>query len=178
MSRSEDERIIAAEAIARAWRDEAYRERLLGDSAGVLRDAGLELPAGCRVTVLENTDTVWHAVVPVLEDLGAEKDAMVSELAGLLPLPAGVELRLHQSTADERFLVLPLPPQEAGELEDVELDVVFGGGNGGAGGDVGILGGLFSTGGNGGNGGTGGGVGILGGLFSTGGNGGNGGSAG
>jgi hypothetical protein len=148
----DNDRIIAAEAIVKAWRDEAYRERLIGDPAGVLREAGLTLPAGCRVTVFENSATVWHVAVPVLEDLAAnEKDALVAELARQLPLPGGVELRLHQSTADQRFLVLPLRPPEVEELDDDELRLVTGGGNGGNGGAGGLFGG-----GNGGNGGAGG----------------------
>ena len=71
-----------------------------------------------------------------------------------------VELRLHQNTEDELVLVLPLPPHEAEELSDEELQMVLGSGNGGAGG----LGGLFGR--EGGNGGTGG----FGGLGGNGGN--------
>jgi len=169
MSQSDRERLIAAEAVVRAWRDEEYRAQLIGDPMGTLKEAGLTLPAGCRVTVLENTDCVWHAAVPALEDLaGAGRDDFLADLTRLVPLPAGVELRLHQDTADERFLVLPLPPVGAEELGDEELKLVLGGGNGGAGGDGGSAGffGLL-----GGNGGAGGNAGFLGGNGGTGGDG-------
>jgi len=160
MSQSETERATIAEAIVRAWRDEAYRERLIDDAGAVLEDAGLTLPAGCRVTVLEDTGSVWHVSVPSLEDLaGGERDRFAADLAGLIPLPSGVELHLHQSTASERFLVLPLPPDQADALDDDELRAVVGG-------NV-AAGALF--GGNGGDGGNGGAGGILGGNGGNGG---------
>jgi hypothetical protein len=165
MSDVEQERAIIAEVIVDAWKNEAFRERLVGDPAGVLREAGLELPADCRVTLMQDTGNVSHVSIPRLEEMAStDKERFMAELAGLVPVPAGIEVRLHQDTADERFFVLPLPPLEIDELDDDELKLVVGGlgGNGGAGG---ILGG------NGGNGGTGGSAGWLGG------NGGNGGDA-
>ena len=173
MSERENERVLTADVIVGAWRDDAYRERLLADPAGVLAEAGLQLPAGCRVTALENTGKVWHLAVPRLEDLAAgERERFGAELAALLPLPAGVELHLHQTTGDERFLVLPLPPEAVAELSDDQLESVLGGGNGGAAGVT-----LFGTGGNGGNGGS---AGLLGGSGGNagllGGSGGNGGA--
>ena len=166
MSESEQERVIAAGVIVNAWKDEAYRRKLIDDPGGVLREAGLTVPADCQITVLENTSTVSHIPIPSLEDMGAaHKEQFMAELAQLIPAPGGLEMRLHQNTASERFLVLPVPPHEAEELSDEELKMVLGSGNGGAGGTGGL--GLF--GGNGGNGGAGG---LLGG------NGGNGGTGG
>ncbi len=160
MSEHENERVVVGGAIVRAWRDEAYRRQLLGDPATVLREAGLELPAGCRVTVLEDTDAVAHVAVPRAEDLTAgQKERFAAELAAQLPLPAGREVRLRQNTDEELFLVLPLPPAPMDELDDEELLAVVGGGNGGAGGaPLSIL----LDGGNGGNGGAGGSGVILG----------------
>jgi hypothetical protein len=163
MSDIEQERAIIAEVIVTAWKDQAYREKLAADPAGVLMEAGLELPADCRVTVVENTGTVSHVSIPRLEDMAAtDKEQFMAELAGLVPVPAGREVRLHQDTADERFFVLPLPPQEVDELSDEDLKLVVGGlgGNGGAGGSAGWFGGNGGAGGNagwlGGNGGNGG----------------------
>lgn len=188
MTESENERAIAAEVIVNAWRDEAYRGKLMADPAGTLEQAGLTLPAGCRVTVLENTPAVWHMSIPRAEDLAAgQKEQFAAELAGVIPIPAGVELHLHQSAEDERFLVLPLLPAEMGELSDEELKTVWAGGNGGNGGTAGLFGGNGGAagllGGNGGLfGGNGGAGGLLGGNGGTGGDagllGGNGGSAG
>jgi hypothetical protein len=128
MSESENDRVIVAELIVNAWRDEAYREKLIGDPAGALKDAGLALPADCRVTVLEDTGAVSHISIPRLEDMAAGgKEQFMADLAGLIPIPAGLELRLHQNTENERFLVLPLPPHEMEGLSDEELNLVVGG---------------------------------------------------
>ena len=155
MSQSEQDRVVVAEAIFNAWKDEAYRERLIDDSTAVLGDAGLTLPAGCRVTVVVNSDDTWHLSIPRLEDLAAgDTERLAAELATMLPLPDGVELRLHQDTEHERFIVLPLPPDEADTLSDEDLKAVVGGGNGGNGGLGGDL--FGGAGGNGGNGGAGG----------------------
>jgi hypothetical protein len=169
MGEREQERAVVAGAIVGAWRDEGYRERLISDGAAVLRAAGLELPEGCRVVVVENTDSIWHLAVPRGEDAaGDEIEQFVAELADQLPLPPGVELHLHQDLHDKRHIVLPLAPREMDALSDDELKSVVGGvlmngGNGGTGGN----GGLFGNGGAGGNGGNGGagGNGGTGGLF-------------
>ena len=177
MSESEKDRVIAAEVIVNAWKDEAYRRKLIDDPAGVLQGAGLTVPADCRITVLENTSTVSHIPIPSLEDMGADdKEQFMAELAQLIPVPGGFEMRLHQNTASERFLVLPLSPHQAEELSDEELKMVLGGGNGGNGGTGGFFGGNGLFGGNGGAGGLLGGNGGAGGLL--GGNGGNGGDGG
>ena len=158
MSESEKERVIAAEVIVNAWKDEAYRQKVIDDPVGALKEAGLTLSADCQVTVLESTSTVSHISIPRLEDMAAgEKEQFMAELARLIPIPAGRELRLHQNTENERFLVLPLPPHQAEELSDEELKMVLGAGNGGNAGLLGGNGGLL-----GGNGGAGGNAGLLG----------------
>jgi hypothetical protein len=157
MSQSEQDRVVVAEAIFNAWKDETYRERLIDDPTAVLGGAGLTLPAGCRVTVVVNGDDIWHLSIPRSEDLAAgDAERLAAELVTMLPLPDGVELRLHQDTADERFIVLPLPPDEADTLSDEDLKAVVGGGNGGDGGNggAGVI--VYGNGGNGGAGGDGG----------------------
>ena len=52
------------QVVARAWRDEAFKQRLLSDPAGVLREEGIEVPAGQQVRLVENTDQVLHLVLP------------------------------------------------------------------------------------------------------------------
>ena len=158
MSEREQERVVTAEVIVNAWRDETYLERLIDDPAAVFADAGLVLPPGCRVTVLVNSDDTWHLAFPRLEDLAAEdREQVATELAALIPLPGGVELHVHQNTAEERFVVLPPAPERMDALSDEELMQVVGGGNGGNAGAGGAYGGfLGGAGGNGGNGGAGG----------------------
>lgn len=161
MDSSSQDQIVAAEVIVAAWRDEDYRTSLIADPVRVLRAAGADLPEGVEVVVVEETPDVAHLAVPA-EVSGADADRIASDIARLLPLAGGRELRIHQSTAGRRFLVLPQAPQSSEDLTDAELTGVVGGGNGGLGGNGGN-GGLMGNGGVGGNGG----------LAGLGGNGGN-----
>lgn len=52
-------------AIVRAWTDEKYRDRLLSEPHAALVEAGVEIPAGVTVKVVENTADVQHLVLPV-----------------------------------------------------------------------------------------------------------------
>jgi hypothetical protein len=53
-----------AQLVARAWSDDAFKQRLLADPAAVLKEHGLELPPGFQVDVRENTDEQAHLVLP------------------------------------------------------------------------------------------------------------------
>jgi hypothetical protein len=50
--------------VARAWADEGFKSRLLADPAAVLRESGLEVPPGVQVQVGEDTDQVFHLILP------------------------------------------------------------------------------------------------------------------
>lgn len=50
--------------IAKAWADEAFKQRLLADPAAVLQAEGLVLPAGLTVKVVEDTHQLVHLVLP------------------------------------------------------------------------------------------------------------------
>lgn len=50
--------------ITRCWEDEAFRERLLADPAGVLAAAGVRLPEGVTVNVVIDTETERTLVIP------------------------------------------------------------------------------------------------------------------
>ncbi len=52
------------EIIAKAWADEAFKQRLLADTGKVLAEEGIEIPAGVTVKAVENTDTCFHLVIP------------------------------------------------------------------------------------------------------------------
>lgn len=54
-----------AKAIAQAWRDPTYKARLLSDPPAALAEAGVDVPAGTTVKVLENTADTQHIVMPV-----------------------------------------------------------------------------------------------------------------
>jgi hypothetical protein len=55
---------VQGKIIARAWRDPAFKAKLIADPKAVLQEAGVTLPPNITVEVLENTDTHVHFVLP------------------------------------------------------------------------------------------------------------------
>ncbi len=53
-----------AQIIAKAWADDAFKQKLLADAVGTLKKEGIEVPAGVDVRVVENTDKVFHLMLP------------------------------------------------------------------------------------------------------------------
>ena len=51
--------------IARAWTDADYKAKLVDDPAAALAEAGVEVPAGTKMKVVENTADTQHLVLPV-----------------------------------------------------------------------------------------------------------------
>ncbi len=138
-----EEKLIAengARVVARAWTDPAFRARLLADGKAAIAEFGIGLPAIQRqVYVLENTPAVHNVIVCTLcsctattligpppnwyEDL-EYRARVVREARTVLremgcPLPAETEIRVWDTTADTRFMVLPMqPPETVGWPED------------------------------------------------------------
>ena len=130
-----------ARLVARAWVDDGFKQRLLADA----REAALELdldPGPSPVVVaLENTETVHHMVVCTLCScypralLGPPPDwykslpyrsRAVSDPRGVLSefglaLEDDVELRVVDSTADIRYLVVPRRPAGTDDLDEDAL---------------------------------------------------------
>jgi hypothetical protein len=80
---AEQQNVQWNQLIARAWRDEAFRQRLLTDPAAVLREQELEVPPGVQLRVLEDTDQVIHLVVPRKPALlGQVSDEELASVAG------------------------------------------------------------------------------------------------
>ena len=50
--------------IAKCWADDAFKAKLLADPAATLKAEGAEVPAGLTVKAVENTDKVFHLVIP------------------------------------------------------------------------------------------------------------------
>src|SRR5206468_10690619 len=118
-----------AEIVVRAWTDPAFEQRLLADGNEAVADFGIDM-GGTKLTVLENTDTVQNVVVCTLCScypravLGLPPDwyrsknyraRVVKEPRKVLwefgtELPANVVVRVHDSLADLRYLVLPRRP--------------------------------------------------------------------
>jgi hypothetical protein len=65
--------------IGQAMSDPAFRKKLLADPAGTLRRAGVEVPEGVTIAVVEDTATKVHLVLPAREDetLDSDLDAAV-----------------------------------------------------------------------------------------------------
>ena len=53
-----------AKVVERAWSDDAYKARLLGDANAVLAEAGISIPEGIKVKVVENTESLAHVILP------------------------------------------------------------------------------------------------------------------
>ena len=118
-----------ARIVARAWSDPAYKARLLADPNSAIKELGIE-PGVYKLVVLENTPSVHNLVVCTLCScyprgvLGlppdwyksrAYRSRAVREPRVVLrefgtEIPDHVEVRVHDSTADMRYLVLPERP--------------------------------------------------------------------
>lgn len=65
--------------IAKAWTDDSFKRKLLSDPAATLKAEGVDIPVGVEVRVVENTDKVFHLVLPAksreLSDEDLEKVA-------------------------------------------------------------------------------------------------------
>jgi nitrile hydratase len=118
-----------AEIVARAWTDPAFKRRLLADGNEAVAEFGIDM-GGAKLTVLENTDAVQNVVVCTLCScypravLGLPPDwyrsksyraRVVREPRNVLSefgteLPNHMIVRVHDSSADLRYLVLPRRP--------------------------------------------------------------------
>jgi len=131
-----------ARVVARAWVDPAFKARLLDDAAAAIEEIGLNAgPQGEHLTALENTATVHNMVVctlcscypwpvlglpPVWYKSAAYRSRAVIDPCGVLhefglDLPAGVALRVWDSSAELRYMVLPIRPAGTEHLSEEEL---------------------------------------------------------
>ena len=119
-----------AQVVARAWVDPEYRARLLADGTAACAELGFEGPEGEYIVALENTPTVQNVIVctqcsctawPVLglppdwykspeyrARVVREPRPLLREMG--LDLPATVEVRVWDTSAGTRYIVLPLRP--------------------------------------------------------------------
>ena len=129
-----------ARVVAKAWIDDAFRQRLLKNGTAACEELGLEIPA-LRLVVVENTPQVHNAIVCTLCScyprvlLGIPPDwyksrnyrsRMVREPRAVLAefglrIPEAVQIRVHDSTADMRYLVLPMRPQGTEGWDEARL---------------------------------------------------------
>jgi nitrile hydratase len=130
-----------ARLVARAWVDPAFRERLLEDARAAALELGLDPGPSPVVVAVENTERVHHMVVCTLCScyprglLGPPPDwykslpyrsRAVSDPRGVLAefglaLDDDVALRVLDSAADIRYLVVPRRPPGTEDLTEAEL---------------------------------------------------------
>jgi len=130
-----------AKVVARAWVDDGYRKRLLADGTAAIAELGFSGPEGDHMVVVENTAEVHNVVVCTLCScypwpvLGLPpnwyksppyRSRMVREPRVLLKemgcvVPEGREIRVWDSSAEIRYLVLPMRPEGSDGLSEDEL---------------------------------------------------------
>lgn len=132
-----------AQIVARAWTDPAYKARLLADGNEAIADFGINM-GGAKLTVVENTDSVQNVIVCTLCScypravLGLPPDwyrskayrarivveprAVVKELG--LEIPYDVTIRVHDSLADLRYLVIPRRPAGTDGWNEAQLAAI------------------------------------------------------
>ena len=136
---------MGAKIIARAWVDPAYRKRLLADAKAAATELGIDTSNAPQVMALENTPNLHHLVTctlcscypkailgipPAWYKSEAYRARAVKDPRGVLKefgteLGSDVEVRVMDSTADLRYLVLPLrPPGSEGMSEEQLADLV------------------------------------------------------
>lgn len=59
------QRKTLSQLIANCWSDEGLKQRLLADPEATLKKEGVEIPAGLSVKALENTEKLYHLVIPL-----------------------------------------------------------------------------------------------------------------
>ncbi len=130
-----------ARLVARAWVDPEFKGRLVGDARAAALELGLDPGPSPAVIAMENTEAVHHMVVCTLCScypralLGPPPDwykslpyrsRAVSDPRGVLAefgveFDDDVELRVLDSTADIRYLVIPRRPTGSEEMSEQEL---------------------------------------------------------
>ena len=130
-----------ARVVARAWTDPAYKQRLLTDANSAIAELGFSGQQGEHMVVLENTPKVHNLVVctlcscypwpvlglpPVWYKSAPYRSRAVIDPRGVLnefgtEIAEDVEVRVWDSTADLRYLVLPERPSGTEKFTEDEL---------------------------------------------------------
>ena len=130
-----------AKVVARAWSDEAYKKRLLEDATEAIRELGFSGLQGEHMVVVENTETVhnvvactlcscypwpvlglppaWYKNPPYRSRIAIDPRGVLAEFG--LDLDGSVEVRVWDSSAEIRYLVLPERPRDTEAFSEEEL---------------------------------------------------------
>jgi nitrile hydratase len=129
-----------AAVVARAWTDPAFKARLLADGSAACAELGIEM-GPTRLVVMENVPGVhnvivctlcscyprmllglppdWYKSRPYRSRVVREPRSVLAEFG--LNLPSDVIVRVHDSTADMRYMVLPERPKGTETLSEAAL---------------------------------------------------------
>jgi len=130
-----------AQVVARAWVEPAYKQRLLDDGTAAIAESGFSGPQGEKLTVVENTPSVHNVIVctlcscypwpvlglpPTWYKSSAYRSRTVMDPRGVLSelgldLPDAVEVRVWDSNAASRYLVLPERPKGTESMSEADL---------------------------------------------------------
>ena len=130
-----------AKVVARAWTDPAYRQRLLADGTAAIAELGFGGPEGHHMVVVANTPAAhnvivctlcscypwptlglppaWYKAPPYRARMVREPRALLAEMG--CELPDDVEIRVWDSSAEVRYLVLPQRPPGTEGMPEPEL---------------------------------------------------------
>jgi nitrile hydratase alpha subunit len=133
--------LLGAKVVARAWVDSEFRARLLADGRSACEELGISFYDDTGLIVLENTDTVhnlivctlcscyprpvlglppdWYKLKPYRARAVAEPRAILAEFGTIIP--DEVEIRVSDSTAMVRYLVLPKRPAGTEGFDESQL---------------------------------------------------------
>lgn len=129
-----------ARVVARAWSDPTYKARLLADGSAACQELGIDM-GPIHLVVVEDDETTHNLIVCTLCScyprmlLGLPPDwykarayrsrvvreprAVLAEFGTLLP--ERLQLRVHDSTADMRYMVLPMRPEGTDAMDEAAL---------------------------------------------------------
>lgn len=128
--------------VARAWLDPDFKRRLVSEGRPALRDLGIPPGRVGKLGVLENTDSVHNVIVCTLcscypydllgdtpwwykqdiykKRIVANPRAILQEMFEL-QLPSNMQVRVHDSTSDVRYMVIPRRPKGTKGMKETEL---------------------------------------------------------
>jgi nitrile hydratase alpha subunit len=132
---------LGAQVVVKAWLDPSFRARLLADGRGACEELGISFYDDTRLIVLENTDKVhnlivctlcscyprpvlglppdWYKLKPFRARAVIEPRAVLAEFG--TRIPDNIEIRVSDSTAMVRYLVLPLRPEGTAAYTEAQL---------------------------------------------------------
>ncbi|MFT4275065.1 MAG: nitrile hydratase subunit alpha [Rhodopseudomonas sp.] len=130
-----------ARVVAKAWSDPAYRQRLLHDATAAIAELGYTGRQGEHIVAVENTPTthnmvvctlcscypwpvlglppVWYKSAPYRSRVVKEPRAVLAEFG--VTLPQDIAIRVWDSTAEIRYLVIPMRPDGSDGLSEDQL---------------------------------------------------------